>query len=253
MRPTETAAPLGLYSELAGWWPLLSPPEEYVEEAAFYTRELLRASGGQARTLLELGSGGGNNAVHMKAHFEPVLVDLSAEMLVVSRTLNPECEHHVGDMRTVRLERSFDAVFVHDAIVYMLTEADLRAVFDTAFAHCRPGGVALFAPDFVRENFHEGTDCGGSDALDGRGLRYLEWIRDPDPSDTTYAVDFAFLVRESDGTVRSTAERHLEGLFPRDTWLRLLSEAGFRAEVVHADHSPGESAGQEVFVAVRPE
>jgi trans-aconitate methyltransferase len=54
------------------------------------------------------------------------LVDLSEEMLVVSRRLNPECEHLLGDMRTLRLGRSFDAVFVHDAIDYMTTEADLR-------------------------------------------------------------------------------------------------------------------------------
>jgi hypothetical protein len=38
------------------------------------------------------------------------LVDLSEEMLVVSRQLNPECQHHQGDMRTVRLGRTFDAV-----------------------------------------------------------------------------------------------------------------------------------------------
>ena len=34
------------------------------------------------------------------------LVDLSEEMLAVSRELNPECEHLQGDMRTLRLGRT---------------------------------------------------------------------------------------------------------------------------------------------------
>ena len=55
-----------LYRELASWWPLLSPAEEYLEAATFY-RELLEAACHMPpRTLFELGSGGGNNASHLK-------------------------------------------------------------------------------------------------------------------------------------------------------------------------------------------
>src|SRR3954451_21725201 len=133
------------YGELAPWWPLISPPEEYIEEAA-YAATMLRSASIPVREVLELGSGGGHNAVHLKAHFALTLVDLSEEMLAVSRELNPECEHHRGDMRTVRLGRVFDAVFVHDAVMYMTTEADLLAAVETAFVQCRPGGRALFVP-----------------------------------------------------------------------------------------------------------
>ena len=163
-----------MYAELATWWPLLSPASGYVEEAEAYERVLLEVCPPSARTLLELGSGGGSNASHLKRRFEMVLVDRSPGMLDVSRALNPDCEHIPGDMRTVRLNRQFDCVFVHDAIVYMTTEADLRLAIETAFVHCRPGGAALFAPDHVRETFQPSTDHGGED--DGvRGLRYLEW------------------------------------------------------------------------------
>ncbi len=86
------------------------------------------------------------------------LVDLSEDMLAVSRELNPECEHLPGDMRTVRLGRTFDAVFVHDAIEYMTTEADLRQAIATAYEHCRPGGVAVLVPDDIAENFEPATD-----------------------------------------------------------------------------------------------
>jgi hypothetical protein len=240
-----------LYGELAAWWPLLSAPADYAEEAAFYAGALRAHSSRPPRTLLELGSGGGNNASHMKAGFEEVvLVEPSPGMLACSRLLNPECEHVQGDMRDVRLGRQFDCVFIHDAIVYMTSEADLRRALETAFAHCAPGGAALFAPDHVRENFGPSTDCGGHDGEE-RGLRYLEWTWDPDPLDSTYVVDYVYALRESDGSVRVEHDRHVEGLFARAVWLRLLAEVGFRPAVLPFDHSELEPGSYEVFVARR--
>ena len=241
-----------LYGELASWWPLLSSPADYEEEAAFYGNTLAAASERPLRTLLELGSGGGNNASHLKARFAVTLVEPSAGMREVSRALNPECEHVEGDMRDARLGREFDGVFVHDAVCYMTTEVDLRKAMVTAFVHCRAGGAVLFAPDHVRETFAASTDHGGHDGAD-RGLRYLEWAWDPDPSDTTYIVDYAYLLRTPDGAVRVEHDRHVEGLFSRADWLRLLTETGFvEARAVPFDHSELEPATYELFVAKKP-
>jgi SAM-dependent methyltransferase len=239
-----------LYDQLASWWPLLSQPADYAEEAAFYARNLLAVGDQPASTLLELGSGGGNNASHLKRQFEMVLVDPSPGMLAVSRELNPECEHVRGDMRTVRLGRQFDRVFIHDAIVYMTTTRDLRRAIETAFEHCRPGGAALFAPDHVRENFRPGTDHGGHDGED-RGLRYVEWTWDPDPTDTTYVVDYAYLLRENDRPMRVEHDRHIEGLFARDEWLQLLSDVGFMPQIMPFEHTELEPGWYEVFLGVK--
>ena len=240
-----------MYEELAAWWPLLSPPGEYEEEAAFYGRALAAACTRPPRTMLELGSGGGNNASHLKAFCEMVLVEPSAAMRALSVALNPECEHFPGDMRSVRLGREFDAVFVHDAVCYMTTEADLRRAIDTAFAHCKPGGAALFAPEYVVEKFSASTDHGGSDGPT-HGIRYLECTWDPDPADTTYIVDYAYLLRMPDGSMRIEHDRHVEGLFARGTWIQLLSEAGFEPRAVPLEHSELAPGSHEVFVARRP-
>ena len=237
-----------LYRDLAEWWPLLSAPEEYEEEAAEYTRLIIEAVPG-AREVLELGSGGGNNASHMKAAFGLTLVDRSPGMLEVSRRLNPECEHVEGDMRSVRLGRTFDAVFVHDAIAYMTTEDDLRAVFATAFEHCRPGGAALFVPDAVTETFEPATDHGGHDGAD-RGLRYLEWTWDPDPSDSTVRMDLTYVFHEPDGSMHVELDEHVCGLFPRATWMGLIEEAGFEARPVALVHDE-RPVGAEGFVGIR--
>lgn len=240
-----------LYQELAEWWPLLSAPEEYAEEAAYFARLLRQACDGSASTLLELGSGGGNNASHLKAQFALTLVDRAPGMLTVSRALNPECEHIEGDMRDLRLGRTFDCVFVHDAVAYMTSETDLRKAMATAFAHCRPGGAAVFAPDHLRDNFAAATDHGGHDGAT-RSLRYLEWMWDPDPTDDTCVVDMVYALRHGDGRLQVEHDRHVEGLFARATWLRLLAEEGFQAQALPFEHSQLEPGAHEVFVALRP-
>jgi SAM-dependent methyltransferase len=221
---------LKLYDELADWWPTFCDPAEYRREATHFARVLRASTRPAPRTVLELGSGGGNSALHLKKRFAMTLVDQSPRMLRVSRRINPECEHVRGDIRSIRLGRTFDAVYTHDAICHMTTERDLKAVMRTAYEHCRPGGVALFVPDFVKETFEEGVDHGGSDSERG-SVRFLQWVVDPDSSDTTYVVDFAILLRARRGQARIAHDRHLQGLFPRARWMRLLRDVGFRPSV----------------------
>jgi SAM-dependent methyltransferase len=233
-----------MYTDLAHWWPLLSPPSHYVEEAAFF-RALLGRAKPRPRTLLELGCGGGSLAANLKRDFTLTLTDLTPQMLAVCRAQNPECEIAQGDMRSLRLGRKFDAVLVHDAIMYAASEADLRATIETAAAHCRVGGSVVLAPDCTRESFEAETDHGGEDGEDGRALRYLEWSWDPDPSDTTFEVVYAFVLREADGATRVEIDRHSEGLFPEATWLRLMHACGLDARVAP------DPWRREIFVGTR--
>jgi SAM-dependent methyltransferase len=240
-----------MYDELAEWWPLISPAEDYAEEAAFYAATLQRNIWGSCATLLELGSGGGNNASHLKRQFAMTLVDPSAGMLAISQSLNPDCRHLIGDMRDVRLGQQFDGVFIHDAICYMTNESDLLAAMRTAFAHTRPGGAALFAPDYVKEHFHPFTECGGVDG-DDRGLRFLEWAYDPDPADSTYLVDYLFALRHSGSDDIETAhDRHVEGLFSIEHWLELLATAGFRPTALVEDAPDVQPGSHLIFVGRR--
>jgi SAM-dependent methyltransferase len=239
-----------IYDDLAPWFHLLTHPSDYEEEADFITRVIDAVADGPATTLLELGSGGGNNASHLEARFQCTLTDVSEPMLELSRSLNPECEHLQGDMRTLRLGREFDAVLAHDAISYMTTEDDLRAAILTSAAHLRPGGVAVFLPNASRETLTLGADHGGHDGDDGRSLRYLEWTRDDDPSDDTYQVDFTVVLREEGEPTRVVYELHTEGLFADATWRRLIEDAGL--EVVEPGVDDPNAGEHAVFVGRLP-
>jgi SAM-dependent methyltransferase len=242
--PGEAESIPCLYTELAEWWPLLSSPAGYAEEAAVWYGMMVAGADRPPVTILELGSGGGNNASHMKEWAKLTLTDRSPHMLAVSKRLNPECEHYQGDMRELRLDRLFDAVFVHDAVAYLRTPEDLARTIRTAFIHCHQGGVALFVPDHVSETHQPSTKRGGHDG-DGRALRYLSWSHEPELGGSEVVEDFAYMLRERDGSVRVVHDRHVTGLFPRATWTKLLVEGGFQPRVRPTPY------GSEAFVGRR--
>lgn len=234
-----------LYSTLTPWYALLDAVEDHEAEVAEFLQGFEAAITGPRETLLELGAGAGNNAAFAKRAFHCTLADISEPMLQLSRAQNPECAHVLGDMRTLRLGRTFDAVLVHDSIVYMRTELELRAALATAFVHTRPGGAAILAPDCFQEDFHEYSQLHEGE-LGERSLRCLEWSWDPDPTDSSYVVEYAFLLRES-GHVRCVHDTHHEGLFEFSTWSRLIQETGFELEILHRQLEGVDPASQDVY------
>ena len=209
-----------LYSELADWFHLLTAPEDYAEEAAEIVRLAEAAGDGELRTLLELGSGGGNNASHLKARFECTLTDVSEEMLAVSRRPEPGLRPHrrrYADSPPrphVRRRPRPRCGHVHDD--GGRSQGCARNGFRAHAARRRRALPArLDARDARRE-----TECGGHDG-DGRSLRYLEWVRDPDPGDSTYEVDYVVALREADAPLRLVHDHHVEGVFSHDEWLAL--------------------------------
>jgi SAM-dependent methyltransferase len=236
-----------LYGDLAHLWPVISPPDQYEEEAALVREWISRAVDRDVRTFLELGSGAGHLASQLPANWELTLVDRSPEMLALGRALVPRATHVEADLREIDLGRTFDAVLLHDAVMYLTSADDLSLAFASAARHLAPGGILLVLPDVVKDDFEEMTLGSGSSETEP-AVRLLEWHWDPDPDDDTYAIEFALLVRERDGTVTCHHDRHTMGLFSRATWTQLLHAAGF--ELLEPDpFDPRE--GGAVFLARR--
>ena len=78
----------------------------------------------------------------------------------------------------------------------------------------------------------------------------VPWYRLVDPPadhlDEAACYQAAF---ESAASPRSTIA-HLEGLFSRETWRRILGEAGFRVELI--ERPIGEGQSDEIFLCRRP-
>jgi SAM-dependent methyltransferase len=238
-----------LYGELAEWYYHLTHPDDYEEEAGIFHAVFQQHSRIPIRTMLELGSGGGANALYLKQHYEMTLSDLSERMLAQSKTINPECRHIVGDMRTLRLGELYDAVFLHDAVAYMTTEQDLGAAIATTAAHLHPGGMTLIVPDDLAETYEPSTSDGGHE-FNGRSLHYTEEHGPVAPGSTTAEVRFTYVLRDGD-TERIEHDVHQTGVFPEATWLALMERAGLETLVLPYDHSEFDEP-MKMFVGFAP-
>ena len=218
-----------LCRELAWLWPVISPLAKHVKENEEFSKIIQAHCPVRPVTLLHLGCGGGHDDFTLKKHFKVTGIDISEAMLGLARRLNPEADYHLGDMKTVRLDKTFNSVIIGDSVSYMLTRDDLLSVFQTAFVHLEPGGVLLTLAEETLENFQQSkTLC--SDHVQGDvEVTFIQNYYDPDRQDTSYEVTLIFLVRRN-GQLTVEVDRHTLGLFNLNTWLELLREVGFSVE-----------------------
>jgi len=107
-----------MYDELAPWFQLLTPPEEYAGEAGVILELLREHVDGPLETLLELGSGGGNVAASLRRDVQVTLTDLSPDMIEVSQTINPGIE---------RQDRHVEGLFPQATWLNLLTQVGFDA------------------------------------------------------------------------------------------------------------------------------
>jgi hypothetical protein len=103
----------------------------------------------------------------------------------------------------------------------------------------------------VRESFRSSSHSGGHDG-ESRAIRYLEWDWDPDPSDESFQTDFAYILRDENGSVRVEQDRHVLGLFPEEVWIRLLGDVGFDVRREPVEYEEKKPDAGRIFVGVRP-
>ncbi len=228
----------------------MSPPGDYAEEAREFWRFLRVGGAGKIREVLHLGCGGGHVDSQLKRFVRITGVDLSPSMLRLARRLNPEVQYRRGDMRSVRLGRTFDGVILSDAGAYMRTPQDLARAFATAHRHLRPRGAFVTYAEHTREQFEQNW----TETIRGRRGRvevvFVENRYDPDPRDTTFEATFLYLIRDR-GHLTVETDRHVLGLFPTRLWSRTLRETGFEMRRTGPDpRTPKDPMAW--FVARRP-
>lgn len=215
------------YNELAWVEPILAPPEDYVQETELLCQAIKDHSKIESNTLLHLGSGAGINDYTFKKHFIVTGVDISAGMLDVARSLNPEVVYHHGDMRTVQLDERFDAVAIPDSIGYMTTQDDIRKTLQTAYRHLKPGGLLLIVThlkeEFTENNF---VYTGSEGDLE---ITVFENNYIPNTKGDIYEATIIYLIRLA-GRLEIHNECHVIGLFTQAVWHGLLKESGFTVQ-----------------------
>lgn len=121
----------------------------YEEEYKFYNNILSRY---KKSNLLEIGSGTGNLAIYFEENgFEYCGLDLSKEMIEISKRKLPMSKFIKGDMRTFKIENKVDSVLITGrTISYLLTNKDIMSAFERIYKNLHVGGILSF--DFIDAN-----------------------------------------------------------------------------------------------------
>lgn len=219
-----------LYADLVDLWMSVSPPDSYLEEVSTFVTRFRRNGVADGGTVLHLGSGGGSIDWHLKRTYRVTGVDVAPAMVEHASRLNPEVEYRTGDLRSVRLGRTFDAVLLHDAISYMTTLEDLERAYRTAADHLQPGGVMVTLPEELPHRVVHDASEAETSTRDGRTVTVVTTTYDADAADHRYETVFLFLIREGEA-LRVEVDRHVNGVFTLAEFTGAMRAAGFDPHV----------------------
>lgn len=140
-----------VFDEYGKYYDLLYKDKDYVREAEYvaslinmYSKAGNKKIQSQKTSVLELGCGTGKHAYALqKLGFEVFGIDFSESMLEKAKKLGIKCS--LGDVRTYRSEKKFDAVIsLFHILSYQTKDIDVNQFFQTAYEHLFQKGILIF-------------------------------------------------------------------------------------------------------------
>lgn len=141
-----------VFGNYASYYNLLYKDKDYAAEAR-YIHDLIQKYCLGAKTVLNLGCGTGNHDFELvKFGYEITGVDMSEDMLSAAKVRLPSIASAIphpcfqeGDIRTIRLNKTYDVVIsLFHVMSYQSTNDDLQAAIATVKEHLVPGGFFVF-------------------------------------------------------------------------------------------------------------
>lgn len=104
--------------------------------------------GGAPATAIDIGCGMGREvAFFAQSGIDAMGVDFVPNMISHARQAYPAQEFRLGDLRNIRVGRTFDLVTcLGSCLNYMLTNEELSQAIESLKAHCHPGSLIVIEP-----------------------------------------------------------------------------------------------------------
>jgi SAM-dependent methyltransferase len=187
-----------------------------------------------AASLLDVACGTGAHLLRLRRHYDVVGVDLAPAMLEEARNRLPGVQLIEGDMRSLALDRTFDAITcLFSAIGYMRSCAELDDALQSMSDHLSPGGVLVVDGGVRRQSWRDpGTMQVLSSSRDGLGAARVAVSRRDGVSTT---LELHHLVG-SINAVEHLVEAHVMTLFSDDEHRDAFARAGLSVDVTVSPH-----------------
>lgn len=221
------------YNDLAWTVDWFVEPSDYEDEVSHYISLTHKHAANHTTSLLHMGSGAGGMDWVFKRHFTITGVDISSGMIAKARSTHPDIEYIEGDIRSLRLNRKFDAVVIPDCIDYMVTLDDLNKAIKTAVHHLKPSGTLLVVGKTL-ETF-QNNNFAYTGEKDGIHIPLLEndYINPSTPN--RYEATLIYLILQQE-KLNVHMDRHVLGLFSQKNWENVFRD---NALVLHQSNLDG--------------
>ena len=201
--------------------------KDYAAEATAIAARV-RAAHPSARTILDVGCGTGEHAMHLrKSHgFAVDGLDLDPGLLAVAREKSPDAQFFEGDMAMFDVGHRYDVVMcLFSSIGYLVTLERVTAALRCFGRHLAEGGVIVIEPWFAPGVLSEGP--GATRSAEAGGVRVERTSQTiVDGRLSTLIFDYRI---EDAGGVRVAREVHELGLFTPEEMMASFGDAGLAA------------------------
>lgn len=244
--------------------------KDYEGECDLFEQLFARFGGAPVRSVLDLGCGTGGHAVPLaRRGYAVVGVDSSPGMLAGARARVASLDHAAGpafiegDIRSLDLDRSFDAALMPYAVLgYQLSNADVLSALRAARRHLNVGGLLIFDVWYGPAILHDRP----AERVRARSLGEKTALRSAtatlDTSRHVCTVDYRLWQMEQGVLVNETTETHvMRYFFPLELQL-FLECAAFdlaqlsafpRIDVPADDHSRNALVVARARLSTRPQ
>jgi SAM-dependent methyltransferase len=201
--------------------------KDYAAEATAIST-LVRAAHPSSRTILDVGCGTGEHALHLrKSHgFAVDGLDRDPGLLAVAREKMPDARLFEGDMAMFELGHRYDVVMcLFSSIGYLQTIERVTAALRCFRSHLAEDGIVVVEPWFAPGILSDGP--GSTRRAEADGVR-VERTSHTSVEGRLSTLNFNYRFEDASG-VQVAREVHELGLFTQEEMMASFREAGLAA------------------------
>jgi SAM-dependent methyltransferase len=217
------------------------------EGAAGTVLRILRDSGVEKGTVVDLGCGGGQWIERLSREgFSVCGIDRSESMIKAAKKRVPQAKFILGSFADADLPDCDAVTSLGEPINYLDGQESIRRVFRKVFRALRPGGLFIFdarepAKGPVEPRIH---------ALQGENWACIARIEEDGAKNSLVRHITTFL--KVGANYRRRREIHRLTLYPKSEMIRWLREAGFRVRTYRQYGNYRLAKRQSAYVARKP-